>query len=109
MAEILEREPPCQADAAAENPRTESLVERAARAEGRSAWNSRHASPENEDADSPPAPLADGYVRRSPVQPVRVSADYYRRRVRRIIGLIVLGAVLVVLVRILIGTGILAF
>ena len=54
-------------------------------------------------------PLADGYLRRSPVQPVRVSVDYYRRRIRRIIGLIILAATLIALVRILIGAGILAF
>ena len=42
-----------------------------------------------------PAILApDGYVRRSPVQPLRVAPDYYKRLARRIIGGVVAVAIL---------------
>lgn len=43
-----------------------------------------------------PAILApDGYVRRSPVQPLRVAPDYYKRLTRRIVGGVVVAALLV--------------
>lgn len=43
-----------------------------------------------------PAILApDGYVRRSPVQPIRVAPDYYKRLTRRIVGGAVAAALLV--------------
>ena len=42
-----------------------------------------------------PAVLApDGYVRRSPVQPLRVAPDYYKRLTRRIVGGVVAAALL---------------
>ena len=42
-----------------------------------------------------PAVLApDGYVRRSPVQPIRVAPDYYKRLTRRIVGGVVAAALL---------------
>lgn len=42
-----------------------------------------------------PAVLApDGYVRRSPVQPLRVAPDYYKRLARRIIGGVIVVAIL---------------
>lgn len=42
-----------------------------------------------------PAILApDGYVRRSPVQPLRVAPDYYKRLTRRIVGGVVAAALL---------------
>lgn len=109
MAELLEQEPLRQAETGAAPPQPGSLVRQAARAKGRSARSPGGAAPENGPADHAPVPLADGYLRRSPVQPVRVSADYYRRRIRRILGLIFLAAALIALVRILIGAGILAF
>ena len=109
MAELLEQEPLRQAETGAAPPQSDSLVRQAARAEGRFARSRGSTVPEKGSADHAPVPLADGYLRRSPVQPVRVSADYYRRRIRRIIGLIVLAAALIALVRILIGAGILAF
>lgn len=36
----------------------------------------------------------DGYVRRSPVQPLRVAPDYYKRLARRIIGGVIVVAIL---------------
>lgn len=107
MAGLLEKEPR-QTETGSEEVR-DSLVRQAARFEGRSARRDDRASSEAGSADCIPVPLADGYVRRSPVQPVRICADYYRRRRRRIVGLIALAAVLIALIRILIGTGILAF
>lgn len=109
MPELLEKGPLRQAETGTESPQPDSLVRQAARAKGRSARSRGGAAPENGPADCAPVPLADGYLRRSPVQPVRVSADYYRRRIHRMIGLIVLIAAVITLVRILIGMGILAF
>ncbi|MET0016344.1 hypothetical protein [Oscillibacter sp.] len=109
MAKLLEQETLRQAETGAAPPQLDSLVRQAARAEGRSARGRGGTAPENGSADHASVPLADGYLRRSPVQPVRVSVDYYRRRIRRIIGLIILAAALIALVRILIGAGILAF
>lgn len=109
MAGLLEQEPLRQEESGAAPPQSDSLVRQVAWAEGRSARSRGSTAPGNGVAGRAPVPLTDGYLRRSPVQPVRVSADYYRRRIRRIIGLIVLAAALIALVRILIGTGILAF
>lgn len=51
----------------------------------------------------------DGYVRRSPVQPVREVPGYRRRRVLRVVGGAVLLTALLVLLWLVLRTGILAF
>lgn len=40
----------------------------------------------------PPRPAPDGYVRRSPVQPLHVARDYRRRQVRRVVTILVVAA-----------------
>ena len=54
----------------------------------------------------PQTPAADGYVRRSPVQPVHQAADYYRRLVMRGVGVAVLIAVACVGVYLLLQLGV---
>ncbi|MCD7888279.1 MAG: hypothetical protein LUG44_11860 [Clostridiales bacterium] len=54
-------------------------------------------------------PAPDGYVRRSPVQPICESADYRRQIVRRIVNGVVVVIVALVLVWLLLRSGILAF
>ncbi len=45
---------------------------------------------------APPRPAPDGYVRRSPVQPLHVAADYRRRQIRRLVTIaVVIAAVCV--------------
>ena len=56
-----------------------------------------------------PVRCADGYVRRSPVQPYGTAEDFMRRRIRRII-MILLGAVFaVLLIYALMRSGLLVF
>lgn len=43
---------------------------------------------DDDDADIEPVICADGYVRRSPVQPLRTPSDYYRRLLRRAMGVV---------------------
>jgi hypothetical protein len=108
VVELLDKEPR-QTETASEAEQSDSLVRQAAQCEGRNARSGDHAASGAGNADRVPAPLADGYVRRSPVQPVRISDGYIRRRRHRIAGLIVLAAVLIALIWILMGTGIPAF
>jgi hypothetical protein len=51
----------------------------------------------------------DGYVRRSPVQPYGIAADYTRRRARRIVTAIVILVFAVLLVFALMRSGLLVF
>ncbi|MCD8142528.1 MAG: hypothetical protein LUD83_04525 [Clostridiales bacterium] len=54
-------------------------------------------------------PAPDGYVRRSPVQPIYEAADYHNRIIRRIVNGVVVVIVALVLVWLLLRSGILAF
>lgn len=62
-------------------------------------------------AEKPQAvkPAPDGYLRRSAVQPIRVPADYRRRMVRKVVGGMLLGIVLVAAVWILMKSNLLAY
>ena len=44
---------------------------------------------DDDDADTEPVVCADGYVRRSPVQPLRTPSDYYRRLLLRAMRIVV--------------------
>lgn len=59
-----------------------------------------------ETASQPQQPAADGYVRRSPVQPVYRAKNYYRRLLLRAAGLVALAAVACVAVYLLLQLGI---
>ena len=48
----------------------------------------RKAAPEN-DAEEPPAPLSDGYVRRTPVQKYMTAPDFHRKRVGRVVQVVI--------------------
>ena len=54
----------------------------------------------------PQQPAADGYVSRSPVQPVYRAKNYYRRLLLRAVGLVALAAVACVAVYLLLQLGI---
>ena len=43
-------------------------------------------------AAPPPRPAPDGYVRRSPVQPLHVAAGYRRQQIRRLVTIVVVAA-----------------
>ncbi len=86
--------------------RGEDAVKRA------SGTSSRHSSRPQEPVVSDPvsvSPAPDGYVRRSPVQPIYEAADYRRRIIRRIVNGVVVVIVALVLVWLLLRSGILAF
>ena len=84
--------------------RETSLVARASQwlgravRQGEESWKKREKAPRRkkrqesvvrtEPAQMPPAP--DGYVRRSPVQPVYRAANYRRRQVRLVAGVVIL-------------------
>ena len=90
--------------------RDTSLVNQASQLTGRAirkgeaAWKKRGAAgrrrsacgPTVEEAARPTRPGQDGYVRRSPVQPVHQAADYRLRQVLRVVQVIVLIAVVCV-------------
>ena len=59
-----------------------------------------------ETPSQPQQPAADGYVRRSPVQPVYRAKNYYRRLLLRAAGLVALAAVACVAVYLLLQLGI---
>jgi len=63
-----------------------------------------------EDAE-PQAPVrcADGYVRRSPVQPYGTAEDFMRRRIRRIVTIVIIAGFAVLLVYALMRSGLLVF
>ena len=70
--------------------------------EGEAVWKRRGVSaarrrsavgPTVEEASRPPRPSRDGYVRRSPVQPVHRAADYRRRQMMRAVQVIAVIAV----------------
>ena len=96
------------ARARSELRRETSLVNQASRWAGRAAaqgeaalrgrGGGRRGSPPagagRSETPRPARPAPDGYVRRSPVQPLRVAPDYRKRLIKRIIG----GVVLVLLV-----------
>ena len=63
---------------------------------------------EGEEA-RPPRPAPDGYVRRSPVQPMAVAAGYHRRRRRRALGLAAAAGLLLGAVWLLLNSGLPAF
>ncbi len=68
--------------------------------------------PPQEGAASDPVnvrPAPDGYVRRSPVQPIYESADYHRKIVRRVVNGVAAVIVALALVWLLLRSGILAF
>lgn len=69
----------------------------------------RYSPPAGDTVETPPRsqpPAADGYVRRSPVQPVHQAADYRRRLVLRGVGAAALIAVACVAVSLLLQLGI---
>ena len=87
--------------------RETSLVSQASRLAGRAVLEGEEAlrrelhgrparrnAPQNvvETAPPPVRPAADGYVRRSPVQPVYEAADYHRRLALRVVGTVLLAA-----------------
>ena len=96
------------ARARSELRRETSLVNQASRWAGRAAaqgeaalrgrGGGRRGSPPagagRSETPRPTRPAPDGYVRRSPVQPLRIAPDYRKRLIKRIIG----GVVLVLLV-----------
>ena len=56
-------------------------------------WSGRRQRDETvEGPTPPPRPAEDGYVRRSPVQPIREAADYRRRILLRAVGAAALAA-----------------
>ena len=59
-----------------------------------------------ETPSQPQQPAADGYVRRSPVEPVYRAKNYYRRLLLRAAGLVALAAVACVAVYLLLQLGI---
>lgn len=68
------------------------------------------AAPVGEERTDPPRCLApDGYVRRSPVQPIREIAGYRRRLALRAVGAAALLTALLILLWLVLRTGILAF
>lgn len=80
-----------------------SLVNKACRlagkslTEGEKAWKNRHDAVPREtirptrQTEAPESWTAeDGYVRRSPIQPIREAADYRKRLILRVIGIAVL-------------------
>jgi len=58
---------------------------------------------------APRQTLFDGYVRKSPVQPVREMANYRRKKVVRAVEVALLLAVLMILLWLVLQSGILAF
>ena len=100
--------------------RDTSLVNQASQLTGRAirkgeaAWKKRGAAgrrrsacgPTVEEAARPTRPGQDGYVRRSPVQPVHQAADYRRRLVLKGVGVVALIAVACAAVSLLLQLGI---
>ena len=67
------------------------------------------AARKNLDAPAERAVCADGYVRRSPVQPYRVAEDYHKRRVRKAVTVAVGICTAVLLVIALVRAGLVRF
>lgn len=59
--------------------------------------------------EAAPRPAPDGYMRRSPVQPVRVAEDYRKKQVKKAAGIALLCVCAVVGVWLLLQTNLLAF
>lgn len=74
-------------------------------ADGRSRQNGGGNGPEG----APGQTLADGYVRKSPVQPVREMANYRRKKALRAAEVVLALAVLAVLLWLVLQSGLLAF
>lgn len=64
----------------------------------------RKAAPEN-DPEETPAPLSDGYVRRTPVQTYKSAPDYTKRRIGRVVRALIVLTVLGLLVLALFKSG----
>ena len=58
---------------------------------------------------SEPAVCADGYVRRTPIQPYRTPVGYHRRRLRRKLRVAVLAVLLAVVIAAIVRSGLLRF
>ncbi len=87
--------------------RGENAVRQAGKNAGRRACQPAGEPVVGDQPEIRPAP--DGYMRRSPVQPIYESADYRQRIVRRIVSAVIAVAVMMALVWLLLRSGILAF
>ena len=58
-----------------------------------------------EKKETGPVYCGDGYIRRSPVQEYRTAADFRRRRIRRLLGLLLVLVLAALLVLALLKTG----
>ena len=89
-----------EADGGAQ-PERETLIRQICGAMG---GTEREAVPENNPAETP-APLRDGYVRRSPVQVYKTAPDYRKRRIGRVVQVVIVLVVLGLLVLALFKSG----
>ena len=71
---------------------------------GEMGGTAHEAAPENE-AEEPPAPLSDGYVRRTPVQKYTTAPDFRRKRIGRVVQAAIVLIVLALLVLALFKSG----
>lgn len=89
--------------------RTIRAGEEVLRSKARRTGGRRYSAPNGNTVETQPRPQSaaeDGYMRRSPVQPVHQAADYCRRLVMRGVGIVVLIAVACAAVSLLLQLGI---
>lgn len=89
--------------------RTIRAGEEALRNKTRGSGGRRYSAPNGNTVETPPRPqyaAEDGYMRRSPVQPVHQAADYRRRLVLKGVGVVALIAVACAAVSLLLQLGI---
>lgn len=74
-----------------------------------SGWSAERRGTETVPTPARPVhPAPDGYVRRSPVQPLHVAADYQKRAVQNILKTVAVGAVLLFLLWLLLSSNLLS-
>ena len=86
-----------------------SLVRQASRLTGKLAGQKEKQSRKAEVAQPSVPPAPDGYVRRSPVQPVREDPSYRAGIIKKVVGTVVLLVCAAVVLWLLIKTSLLAF